>query len=380
MNSTTSDADEIEGSLQDILASVQSTPSILESPSRHDRFALSIFPHDLNNHSLPTTPVRARSVSIIPETPTRTQASTQSPLPVQPPARTPTRTPTRSTETPVPAQTQVTPSTASVGSSQGHSLNRHVTREEALRATGEVLRQRCLSKLDRLNELKENLARKQSLATSNTPNSLQEQQVAILQLEEARLKSEIKRMSTNQEVYPAVPPELSKVRVQQTVQNTIQDYNIMIPRLKSELEGVQKELVKEKQLLKEVHEIRRALQARQKDLVAMAEAGTRPEDRQSKQKVTEIKALVQTLMKELQRFLAKHYPLAQQEPGSPELLDLKHVLEDIMNLSVSRPADPYMTLEPGTYHPPHIEQLVNAGIAVRHPHDSQRLRLIDFYS
>lgn len=62
------------------------------------------------------------------------------------------------------------------------------------------------------------------------------------------------------------------------------------------------------------------------------------------------------------------------------MYDLKQVLEDIMNLSVSQPADPYLVLVPGEYYPPHIEQLINAGVAVRHPRDSQRLRLIDFYS
>ncbi|KAG0282783.1 hypothetical protein BGZ98_006606, partial [Dissophora globulifera] len=99
------------------------------------------------------------------------------------------------------------------------------------------------------------------------------------------------------------------------------------------------------------------------------------ESSQRRQVVLETQAQVRELMRELTRFLGKHYPPVQPQNDDLTTFQLKDVLEDIMNLSVSQPSDPYVVLVPGEYYPPHIEQLINAGIAVRHPRDSQKLRL-----
>lgn len=60
------------------------------------------------------------------------------------------------------------------------------------------------------------------------------------------------------------------------------------------------------------------------------------------------------------------------------MCELKFILEDLMNLAVINPSDPYLRLEKGTYWTPYIETIVKAGIAVRHPEDSFRIRLVDF--
>ncbi|KAF9085058.1 hypothetical protein BGX29_002188 [Mortierella sp. GBA35] len=255
-------------------------------------------------------------------------------------------------------------------------------REETLRATGEILHQRCVAKLERLNQLRQELAKKHqaSVQTPRDTTSLQDQQLAILRMEEARLIAEQQKIQANKTVFPETLPEVTKLRVRQTVHDSIHEYGIMLPHLKQELEDTQAELSGEQLLLKELEEIRRALQARQQDLATTAEAGSNQESTQGRQKMLETRVLVQELMRELTGFLAKHYPPIQPDDDDPTVFDLKQVLEDIMNLSVSRPSDPYLVLVPGDYYPPHIEQLINAGVAVRHPRDSQRLRLIDFYS
>ncbi|KAF9435776.1 hypothetical protein BGZ76_005563 [Entomortierella beljakovae] len=191
------------------------------------------------------------------------------------------------------------------------------------------------------------------------------------------VETEIKKGS---ETFPEVLPEVTKLRVRQSVQNLIRDYGVMTPRIATELEDTKKELLSEKQLLKELKEINRALQARRADVKKLRDSGVSQESSQGRQKMLETRVLVQELTRELTRFLTRHYPPIQPDDDDPATFELRHVLEDIMNLSVSQPADPYVVLVPGEYYPPHIEQLINAGIAVRHPRDSQKLRLVDFYS
>ncbi|KAF9193897.1 hypothetical protein BGZ51_001883 [Haplosporangium sp. Z 767] len=252
-------------------------------------------------------------------------------------------------------------------------------REEALRATGETLYQRCTTKMERLHQLRLDLAKKQPTPTKSAV-TIEEKQLEILKLEEARLQYEYQKLQSNREIYPEVLPEVTKLRVRQMVQDSIRDFGIMIPHLKKELADTQTELASEKRLLKELQEIKRALQARRDDLARLIETGSSQESNQGRQKLLEARRQVQELMKELTTFLTRHCPPIQPDDDDPREFELKIILEDIMNLSVSQPSDPYLVLVPGEYYPPHVEQLINAGVAVRHPRDSQRLRLVDFFS
>ncbi|KAF9989810.1 hypothetical protein BGZ75_004812 [Mortierella antarctica] len=209
---------------------------------------------------------------------------------------------------------------------------------------------------------------------------LHPQQLEILRLEEARLQFDYQKIQSNRDVYPEALPEVTTLKVRQMVQDSIRDYGIVIPRLQQELTDTQAELASEKKLLSELNEIKRALQARREGLALSIESSSTLESSQGRQKMLEARIQVQELMRELTGFLSRHYPAIQPDDDNPATFELKHVLEDIMNLSVSRPSDPYVVLVPGEYYPPHIEQLINAGIAVRHPRDAQRLRLVDFYS
>ncbi|KAI7830408.1 centromere-associated protein K-domain-containing protein [Gamsiella multidivaricata] len=252
-------------------------------------------------------------------------------------------------------------------------------REHALRTTGEILHQRCVKKMERLQQLKQKYAQRNPRPFIDA-ELMQDKSLAILRLEEARLQAEYEKIQANQNVFPEVIPELSKIQVRQMVRDSIRDYGIMISQLRKELEETKTELASERQLLKELKEINQALQARRKDLANLVESGMSQESSQDRQRMLETRVQVQELMRELTRFLSKHYPPIQPDDDNPNVFQLKDILEDIMNLSVSQPADPYLVLVHGEYYPPHIEQLINAGIAVRHSRDSQKLRLIDFYS
>jgi len=49
-----------------------------------------------------------------------------------------------------------------------------------------------------------------------------------------------------------------------------------------------------------------------------------------------------------------------------------------MNAIVTRPSDPYIVLQPQHW-PPYVELLVRAGIAVKHPQNSDLVKLTEFH-
>jgi hypothetical protein len=120
-------------------------------------------------------------------------------------------------------------------------------------------------------------------------------------------------LALDKSVFPEALPEITKLRVRQTIQDSIQEYGIMLPHLKLELEETQTELTGETLLLKELKEIQRALQARRMDLATTGEAGASKKSSEGRAKMLETKALVQELMRELTGFLAKYYPPIQSD-------------------------------------------------------------------
>jgi hypothetical protein len=58
--------------------------------------------------------------------------------------------------------------------------------------------------------------------------------------------------------------------------------------------------------------------------------------------------------------------------------NLKGMLEELMNGAVASGADPYLPIAP-TYLPAYVELLLRAGIAVKHPRDPSRWKLVDFH-
>ncbi|KAG0244579.1 hypothetical protein BGW41_007342 [Actinomortierella wolfii] len=161
------------------------------------------------------------------------------------------------------------------------------------------------------------------------------------------------------------------------IKYTIEQYQSAIPRLQAELEETQQELAAEQQTLRESEEIKRSLEERLADLERVIESGASQEVSEGRQKLAEARRKGQFLMKELAKFIEEHYPPSSSNPRERTL---KMILEDLMNLSVQNTVDPYLTLQPGEYYPPDVERLIVAGIAVRHPRDAQKLRLVDFIS
>ncbi|KAG0087165.1 hypothetical protein BGZ92_007544 [Podila epicladia] len=129
-------------------------------------------------------------------------------------------------------------------------------RFEALQATREALYQRCQEKLRTLDE-----------------------QMDILRMERRRLQYHVQRLKANKETVFDELPEVTRLRINQSVQDSIHGYEIGTPLLKVELEDTTQDLVAENQTLKESLEIKEALNARLADLVKAVEKGTTKVDK-----------------------------------------------------------------------------------------------------
>jgi hypothetical protein len=101
----------------------------------------------------------------------------------------------------------------------------------------------------------------------------------ILQIEQRRLQYHVKRLKASKETVFDELPEVTRLRVNQSVQDSIHGFEIGTPLLKAELEDTTQELAAENQTLRESLEIKEALNARLADLAKAIEKGTSQESR-----------------------------------------------------------------------------------------------------
>lgn len=60
------------------------------------------------------------------------------------------------------------------------------------------------------------------------------------------------------------------------------------------------------------------------------------------------------------------------------MLSLKDIISELMNKCFDEPNQPYIILDK-RYWPPYVELLLRCQIAVRHPDDPRRIKLIPFH-
>ncbi|KAG0021222.1 hypothetical protein BGZ82_011388 [Podila clonocystis] len=101
----------------------------------------------------------------------------------------------------------------------------------------------------------------------------------ILRMEQRRLQYHIRRLKASKETVFDELPEVTRLRVNQSVQDSIHGYEIGTPLLKTEMEDTKQELAAENQTLKETLEIKEALNARLAGLTKAIEKGTSQESR-----------------------------------------------------------------------------------------------------
>jgi centromere protein K len=100
----------------------------------------------------------------------------------------------------------------------------------------------------------------------------------------------------------------------------------------------------------------------------------------------------------MNQFLSQHYPRPTPEEGADadgkrtkqtgnisryleqpkELLTMQDILEEMMNIAMTKPHAPYIALD-DRYWPPYIELLVRWGIGMKHPQHSNQVKLCAYH-
>lgn len=103
----------------------------------------------------------------------------------------------------------------------------------------------------------------------------------------------------------------------------------------------------------------------------------------------------QDKLKHMAKFIDKYYPLPDQESYKKvakkvegtadsklsklsDLQPLKTIVERLINASLDSPNDPYLEID-DRFWPPYTELLLQCDLALRHPSDSKRIKLMPFH-
>jgi len=192
-------------------------------------------------------------------------------------------------------------------------------------------------------------------------------------------------------------PEVVRLLVKRQIFDSIDQYREALPLLKGEMKESEETLVRDKEVLKECDDIAEVLRTRLEELRQSSGQSLNSALSQSRKELSDLKKRNARIMRELVSFIDEYYPPHQLTPkkksqgrrnkpddAEPEkqeenMCSLKDILEELMNLSISNPGDPYISLAPGSFWSPYAELLVRAGIATRHPRDAMKLKLVDFH-
>ncbi|CAG8526492.1 8494_t:CDS:2 [Ambispora leptoticha] len=265
---------------------------------------------------------------------------------------------------------------------------KNITIDEAL----EKLKQRCDEEWQQIVNLQHKvIVPKQNESPLYTTQS---KKIAILKREEQRLLFEIEMGKREMKKTQSVPSLVDELLVRKQVHQIIQQYKRSIPSLRQELQNTRDKTQREKQTLEESDAINSALTLRveklknhdSQDLTSTQNA----EISQMQEKLATVKKNLQFLMEELIAFLDKHFPsksLLSEESSKNDEDDesdestssLKVILEDLMNLSFSKPHDPWLLIDEAKVWSPYVELLIRAEIAVRNPKDATKIKLVDFH-
>ncbi|CAG8484073.1 12573_t:CDS:2 [Ambispora gerdemannii] len=276
------------------------------------------------------------------------------------------------------------------GTSTSTSIpKKNISIDEAL----EKLKQQCNEEWQQIV----NLQHKVVVPKQNeTPlHTAQSKEIAILKQEEQRLLFEIEMGKREMKRTQNVPPIVDELLVRKQVHQIIQQYKRSIPSLRQELKNTRDKSQREKQTLEESDAINAALTLRVEKLKNHDSQDSttiqNAEISQMQEKLAAVKQNLEFLMKELIAFLDKHFPPKSllsdessknnnEDDESDELTSsLKAILEDLMNLSFSKPHDPWLLIDEAKVWSPYVELLIRAEIAVRNPKDATKIKLIEFH-
>ncbi|PKY14809.1 hypothetical protein RhiirB3_400759 [Rhizophagus irregularis] len=289
----------------------------------------------------------------------------------------------------------------------------HLNLENDIDKVLQSMKQQCEIEYAKLNELTSKI--KHFEHTNNL--SEKDRRIALLKAEEQILDEEIEEQKKNQKILTTKPHVLCELSVMKHIQETIEQYNKLIPQIHKEIDESKEQIEREKNLLSESEIIHNVLLNKLEKLQldeSDDESESQSEIGAIRQELRSIKSNYNMLMDELNDFIDTNFPPpnfekdevdemliddnkdddenededraegedevhAENETRNKRFLTLKDMLENLMNQTYNNPNNPYITFDPERIWPPYVETLIRSGIAKRNPNDANMLKLVEFH-
>ncbi|CAG8802572.1 28181_t:CDS:2, partial [Racocetra persica] len=191
--------------------------------------------------------------------------------------------------------------------------------------------------------------------------------IAILKAEEQNLDQEIEQETLDQHTVKIKSQLFRDLWVRKHISDIVEQCRNFLPKLRQEIQNTKDYIIREKETLKEsniIHEVLSERIEQQSDEHLSRES----EYCILKKELNDVKHSHNILIKELIKFVDTHFP--------PHKLVRK---DDLMNQSFIHPSDPYLYIDTNKVWTPYVETLIRAGIARRHPLNTNKIALIEFH-
>ncbi|KFV19403.1 Centromere protein K, partial [Tauraco erythrolophus] len=184
-------------------------------------------------------------------------------------------------------------------------------------------------------------------------------------------------------------PDVLLALGKEELQNVANDLDMVLSTIQSRDKQLEEDLKREQQWCDEQEQILHVLNRVEEETKTQVEQCFRKRElHELNNKMSKIKVYKEELLNALGEFLEEHFALPEEggsakkknsskEPAV-ELITLHEILEILINKLMSKPHEPYVTIN-DSFWPPYIELLLRYGIALRHPEDPSRLRLEAFH-
>lgn len=214
----------------------------------------------------------------------------------------------------------------------------------------------------------------------------------VLKVKEKKLQTELLALENQGLQVTSTNPEYTNTHLKSQLLTSIRQLEETLGVVKGQRKEVEDELKREEEIVKQHREVSNALRIKidslEQEKENVKEVTSQIKDLERQKKAADV-YLIQT-MKKLGSFLSSNFPLPSaadlkgnknlaRAPLNPDIryISLQQLTEDLMNMSYSRPHDPYLRLT-DVHWPPYIELLLRCGIAQRHPQDCNLIRLVAF--
>ncbi|XP_066037307.1 centromere protein K isoform X2 [Chamaea fasciata] len=188
---------------------------------------------------------------------------------------------------------------------------------------------------------------------------------------------------------PSTSPDVLLELGKEELQKVKNDLEMVLLAVQSKNKQLEEDLKREEQWYEQQKQMLDTLNKMEEEANTQVEQlSTKRESDELEKKILKVRTYKRELLDALGDFLDEHFPQPEEgentekknfsaEPAV-ELITLKDILEILINKLMSTPHEPYVTINE-SFWPPYIELLLRYGIALRHPEDSNRMRLQAFH-